>query len=61
MLLVDVLVSNWDALLAVLTAVQALALAVVHLTPTPTDNERLKSVYSKIELLAGLVTHKAKQ
>jgi hypothetical protein len=92
MLLIDDVVSNWDAILAVLTPVHALALepvneskfgcdngservgttaggsdfftgslAVVNLTPTPTDNERLKSVYAKIELLAGLVTHKAKQ
>jgi hypothetical protein len=40
---------------------RGLALAIVNLTPTPKDNDFLKSIYSKIELLAGLITNKAKQ
>lgn len=39
----------------------ALAVAIVNLTPTPADDAAVKKVYSYIELLAGLVTSKAKQ
>lgn len=54
------IVENWDAVLAVLAGVHALAVAVVNLTPTPKDNEILEKVYKVVEVAAGLFTTKAK-
>lgn len=48
-------------ILAVLGAVHTIALFIVNLTPTPKDNEILGKVYKVVEVLAGLVTKKAKQ
>ena len=49
-------------------AVHGLALVVVNLTPTPKDNEALDGaakvvvkVYRAVEILAGIVSRKAKQ
>lgn len=52
---------------ALAVAIHGLALVVVNLTPTPKDNEALDTftrilvkVYRAIEILAGIVTSKAK-
>ncbi len=49
-------------------AIHGLALVVVNLTPTPKDNEALDSatrvvakLYRAVEILAGIVSKKAKQ
>lgn len=49
-------------------AVHGLALVVVNLTPTPKDNDALDGatrvlvkVYRAVEILAGIVSRKAKQ
>jgi hypothetical protein len=49
-------------------AIHGLALVVVNLTPTPKDNERLGNVarvvvkvYRAVEILAGIVSRKAKR
>ncbi|CAB4139472.1 hypothetical protein UFOVP347_28 [uncultured Caudovirales phage] len=57
----DFLTGNWEAIVAVLVALHALALAVVNLTPTPRDNEILARVYRVVEMVGGIVTRKAKQ
>lgn len=49
-------------------AIHGLALVIVNLTPTPKDNEALDGVtkvavklYRAVEILAGIVSRKAKQ
>jgi hypothetical protein len=44
-----------------LLAGHALAVAIVNLTPTPKDDEFVAKAYTYIEMLAGLVSKKAKQ
>ncbi len=53
---------------ALAVAIHGVALVVVNLTPTPKDNERLSDfarvvvkVYRAVEILAGIVSRKAKQ
>lgn len=53
---------------ALAVAIHGLALVIVNLTPTPKDNEFLDGaarvlvkVYRAIEILAGIVSRKAKQ
>jgi hypothetical protein len=53
--------ANWEALMAVLFAVHALALAIVNLTPTPSDDVMVAKAYRVIEMVAGIFTPKAKQ
>jgi hypothetical protein len=59
--LINLLVANWDAVLAITVAAHGPALAIVNLTPTPKDDETLAKVYRGVELVAGLVSPKAKQ
>ena len=59
--MIDFVVSNWEGVMAVLLAVHALAIAVVNLTPTPKDDEVVARIYRVIEILAGLVSQKAKE
>ena len=47
--------------LTILTATHALAVAVVNLTPTPTDDAWVATIYKYVEWAAGIVTSKAKQ
>ena len=47
--------------LGVLVAVNALATAIVNLTPTPKDNEILAKAYRVVEFAAGIFTRRAKQ
>lgn len=51
---------NWEAFLAVLAALHGLAIAIVNLTPTPKDDEILAKIYRVIEILAGILTSRAK-
>ena len=53
---------------ALAIAVHALAVVIVNMTPTPKDNQRLSDAakivvkaYRVIEILAGIVSRKAKQ
>ena len=51
---------NWEAFLAVLAALHGLAIAIVNLTPTPKDDEILAKIYRVVEILAGILTDRAK-
>ena len=53
---------------ALAVAIHGLALVIVNITPTPKDNQRLSEIarvvvraYRAIEILAGIVSRKAKQ
>ena len=53
---------------ALAVALHAVAVVIVNMTPTPKDNERLSEtarlvvrVYRAVEILAGIVTRRAKQ
>jgi hypothetical protein len=53
---------------ALAVAIHGLAVVIVNMTPTPKDNERLSDVarmavkaYRAIEIMAGLVSKRAKQ
>lgn len=59
--MVEFVVDNAEALLAVLVALHAVAVAIVNLTPTPKDNEIVARVYRVIEVLAGLFSRRAKE
>lgn len=54
------IIENWEAFLAVLAALHGLAIAIVNLTPTPKDDEILAKIYRVIEILAGILTSRAK-
>jgi hypothetical protein len=59
--MVEYLVSNWAVLASILFSVHALAVLIVNLTPTPGKYAGvLATVYTGIELVAGLVTKEAK-
>lgn len=51
---------NWETFLAVLAALHGLAVAIVNLTPTPKDDEILAKIYRVVEILAGIITDRAK-
>ena len=51
---------NWEAFLAVLAALHGLAIAIVNLTPTPKDDEVIAKIYRVVEILAGILTDRAK-
>lgn len=42
-------------------AVHGVAVAITNLTPTPKDDSVVAAIYRIIEILAGIVTPKAKQ
>lgn len=53
---------------ALAIAIHAVAVVIVNLTPTPKDNQALSDatrlvvkLYRAIEILAGIVSHRAKQ
>ena len=52
---------HWEEIVTVVVSLHAIALVVVNLTPTPKDNELLSKAYRLVELVAGLVSPKAKQ
>jgi len=51
---------NLDAFLTFLAALHGLALAIVNLTPTPKDNAIIAKIYKVVEILAGILTARAK-
>ena len=53
--------ANVDGIVTVWVSAHALALAIINLTPTPTDNEVLTKVYRYVEIAAGIFTAKAKK
>ena len=55
------LTGNLEGLLVVLFALHALALAIVNLTPTPKDDAVVAKLYSVLEVVAGLVSKRAKE
>lgn len=58
--IINFIVSNLDAIFAVILATHAVAVGIVNLTPTPKDDAIVAKVYTVIESLAGIFTHKAK-
>lgn len=58
--MIDTILNNWEGILAVIAGAHALAVAVVNLTPTPKDDEIVGKVYKVVEVVAGVVTRKAK-
>jgi len=42
-------------------AAHGLALAIVNLTKTPKDDEALRAAYKVIEVIAGIITPRAKK
>lgn len=59
--LIAFVVAHWVDILAVGAALHALALVIVNLTPSKTDDEIYNKVYKVIELIAGIITKTAKQ
>jgi hypothetical protein len=53
--------ANLEPILLALLGTQALATLIVNLTPTPRDDTVVGAVYRGIEIVAGIVTGKAKQ
>lgn len=55
------IVANLEPILLALLGTKALATLIVNLTPTPRDDTIVGAVYRGIEIVAGIVTGKAKQ
>jgi hypothetical protein len=53
--------TNLETILLALLGTQALATLIVNLTPTPRDDTVVGTIYRGIEIVAGIVTGKAKQ
>ena len=61
MFIIDYFINYQEEILTFLAAAHAFALAIVNLTPTPTDNTILAKIYGYVEIVAGLLTRKAKE
>lgn len=59
--LISWLGDNGTELVIALFAIHGAAVAITNLTPTPKDNEVVAKSYRWIEILAGIITKKAKQ
>lgn len=59
--LLAIIAMNWDNILIALGAVHTLAVFIVNLTPSETDNEVVKKVFRVAELFSGLLTKAARQ
>jgi len=59
--MIEFLTSNVEGILAAVLAAHAFAVTIVNLTPTPKDDELVAKAYRVIEVIAGIVTRKAKQ
>jgi hypothetical protein len=59
--LLSFIVANWVDIVAVGAALHGLALVIVNLTPSETDNKVYNKLYKVIEVFAGLVTKLAKK
>ena len=55
------LFEHFQTFLTVAAASHGLALAIVNLTKTPKDDQALAAVYKVIEVIAGIVTPRAKK
>lgn len=55
------IVAHWVDIVAVGAAIHGLALVIVNLTPSETDNKIYNKVYKVIEVAAGLITKIAKK
>lgn len=58
---INLLINHWADIIAVGAAVHGLALVIVNLTPSETDNKVYNKVYKVIEVAAGLFTKIAKK
>ena len=54
--MIEWIIENWETIMAALAGLHAFAIAVVNLTKT-----RQNKGYRAVELMAGIVTEKAKQ
>jgi hypothetical protein len=52
---------HFGSAIQVMLAAHAMALVIVNLTKTPKDNEVVAMVYKMIEVLAGIVSPRAKK
>lgn len=59
--LIAFVVAHWVDIVAVAAALHALALVIVNLTPSKTDDEIYNKLYKVIELVAGIITKTAKK
>ena len=55
------LVAHWVDIVAIGAGLHGLALVIVNLTPSETDNKIYNKIYKVIEVAAGLVTKIAKK
>lgn len=55
------IVAHWVDIVAIGAALHGLALVIVNLTPSETDNKIYNKVYRVIEVAAGLITKIAKK
>lgn len=60
LVLLDLIWSNIDLILAAILSTHALALFIVNLTPTPKDDAFVAKFYKGVEVFAGIVSTKAK-
>lgn len=55
------IVAHWVDIVAIGAALHGLALVIVNLTPSETDNKIYNKIYRVIEVAAGLITKIAKK
>lgn len=53
--------NNWADIIAVAAALHGLALVIVNLTPSKTDDKVYNKLYKFVEIMAGIVTKMAKK
>jgi hypothetical protein len=58
---INLLINHWADIVAVGAAVHGLAIVIINLTPSETDNKVYNKVYKVIEVAAGLFTKVAKK
>lgn len=61
MAFLDFITSHWGTISTVILAIMVPAQVIVNLTPTPVDDAIFGKVYRVVEILAGVVSPKAKQ
>ena len=59
--LIAFVVAHWVDILAIGAGLHSLALVIVNLTPSKTDDEVYNKIYKVIELIAGIITKTAKK
>lgn len=53
--------AHWDSIVEALAALHALAVAIVNITHTPSRYDPMHKPYQTVELMAGIVTRRAKE